>query len=662
MIHIVVRGSARAFHITSSARPCYHSLILSLASTPTNSEQESKPLTGWNHKLPSQESAFWKSELSSEATSTSSNSNQSSELGQSQSIEPRTGWLHNTASPSSAPAPQLSSITSPAQILLQQAMKEQERNHRMISPPTFHACSKDRQVVVTEHKIALPLHRSDSQQLRLDVYFTVVEKVKDVDVQWWKSLNTMSPTQRAKEFVQHTGMTTADGMILYLQGGPGFGAPTPMVGLSFSGESSWAAVALDKYPRIVLMDQRGTGRSTPITKQTLQRRFPDLFVLDSKDDTITIQDLETHSEQTKLAILEATNYMAQFRADNIVKDAEDIKDALLLPCTSENPRPYGAVLGQSYGGFCIMTYLSQASHPPKICLLTGGIAPMLTPAYDAYDSLWERVKDRSLQYYSMYPGDIKVVKKIVTRLIHEPAFLPSGGKLTARRFLSLGLSLGGTPSSFASMHTMFATAFVDDDDEQPTFTRAFLKVIDSAQSFDDAPIYFLLHESIYANGSKHSPTDWAAHRAYESRIKTPSDFDYTITSQMDSDTKPTLFFGEMVFPWFADGDFEEVSGIGMKSLAEALAKKEDWAPLYDKDNMRKALADGSISRAAAAVYYDDMYVDFNACMKVAKRGGPLENCKLWITNEYQHSGLRDNGAEIFTKLHGMATGSVRTPS
>jgi hypothetical protein len=41
-------------------------------------------------------------------------------------------------------------------------------------------------------------------------------------------------------------------------------------------------------------------------------------------------------------------------------------------------------------------------------------------------------------------------------------------------------------------------------------------------------------------------------------------------------------------------------------------------------------------------------------MRVTARGGPLEKCKVWITNEYQHSGLRDDGARIFTKLLGMA--------
>ena len=370
------------------------------------------------------------------------------------------------------------------------------------------------------------------------------------------------------------------------------------------------------------------------------------------------------SKRALEALLQATDYMAQMRADNIVKDAEAIKDALMLPSESqETPRPWGAALGQSFGGFCMMTYLSQVEYPPKICLLTGGIAPMLTPSYDVYCSLWQRVKERSLKYYEMYPGDIAAVKRIIKALMEEPATLPSGGKLTARRFLNLGLSLGGSPSAFATLHEMISTACISsNDDDKVVFTRAFLKRIDSAQSFDDHPIYFLMHESIYGDGPKNSPTDWAANRAYENLVKTPSEFDYRLTSTLNSDERPTLFFGEMVFPWMADGDFAEVSGVGMRSLADSLAKKEDWGSLYDGDHIRKVLQDGSISRAAAAVYLDDMYVDVDACMAVTKRGGPLDKCKIWVTNEYQHSGLRDDGTNIFAKLYGMATGSIRTPS
>ena len=303
-----------------------------------------------------------------------------------------------------------------------------------------------------------------------------------------------------------------------------------------------------------------------------------------------------------------------------------------------------------------MSYLSLVDHPPKICLLTGGIAPMLTPAYEAYSSLWERVKERSLRYYDMYPGDIVLVKKIVSKLLEEPATLPSGGKLTARRFLQLGMSLGGSPSSFASMHSLFNSAFLFPNEEK--FTNTFLKSVDSQQPFDDNPIYYWLHESIYADGPSNSPTNWSAHRAYEDKVMAMSEFDYRLTSQED-DSIPTLFFGEMVFPWMAE-DYEECSGVGCTSLANALATKDDWTPLYDGEHMRQIL-DGQ-SRAAAAVYYDDLYVDFNCAMKVASRGGPLEKCKVYVTNDYQHSGLRDDGATIFSKLHGMATGSIRTPS
>src|SRR5262252_44512 len=53
-------------------------------------------------------------------------------------------------------------------------------------------------------------------------------------------------------------------LLLFLQGGPGFGAPRP------HGRDSWLDRALRDY-RVLLLDQRGTGRSTPATRQTLAR-------------------------------------------------------------------------------------------------------------------------------------------------------------------------------------------------------------------------------------------------------------------------------------------------------------------------------------------------------------------------------------------------------
>src|SRR5215469_7650858 len=50
--------------------------------------------------------------------------------------------------------------------------------------------------------------------------------------------------------------------LLFLQGGPGGASPRPV------GRWSWLDRALKDY-RVLLLDQRGTGRSTPATRQTL---------------------------------------------------------------------------------------------------------------------------------------------------------------------------------------------------------------------------------------------------------------------------------------------------------------------------------------------------------------------------------------------------------
>ncbi len=696
---LLLASNASAFASESTFRKP----LTTLASSPSDEPREGK--TGWNHNPPKNPD-FYSAASQVEAIA--------KEINPPPEKKFRTGWLHNTESPESAPktaastdtsTKQKSSAAGKARRRLEEAMKASQENHRIISPAALHPCS-GRQIVVTEHRVSVPLVHPPEEELKpatagampsmpkkvptIDVAFKIVEEVKDEETrQWYQNVfATLNPAQRAAAYKKRCGMTSAKDMILWLQGGPGFGAPSPVSSLGFGkGGGSWGAAALDKYQRVVLMDQRGTGSSTPITKQSLERRFPDLFSLDGQD----FEDTEEFST----ALKEATDFMAQFRADNIVKDAEFIRKVLMYTPTVDDeemedfdatkekydaskPNPWGAVIGQSFGGFCTMTYLSQVEYPPKICLLTGGIAPMLCgSASDVYTALWDKVRERNFQYYDMYPGDVAVVKSIVKQLLiaeKEGAtpILPSGGKLTARRFLQLGMNLGGSPSSFASMHDLLAKAFLQplSKDDPVEFSRGFLKAIDNDQPFDEYPIYFWLHESIYADANNKAmqqrsggtATNWSANSAYEFKLSTKSsdavEYDYRVTSADDCDL-PVLFFGEMVFPWMAE-DYDQCSGRGCTALASALHTKQDWGPLYDADNMRAALK--GKSRAAAAVYYEDMYVDFDHSMAVAARGGPLQDCKLYITNEYQHSGVRDDGASIFNKLHGMASGTIRTPS
>ena len=101
--------------------------------------------------------------------------------------------------------------------------------------------------------------------------------------------------------------------LVFFQGGPGFGGPRP------DAASGWLKRALKEF-RVLLLDDRGTGRSTPVTHQTLAWRG---------------------SPQAQ------ADYVAHFRADNIVADAEFIRRELL------GPEGKWSILGQSFGGFCV---------------------------------------------------------------------------------------------------------------------------------------------------------------------------------------------------------------------------------------------------------------------------------------------------------------------
>ena len=113
----------------------------------------------------------------------------------------------------------------------------------------------------------------------------------------------------------------------------GFGSPRP----NDSTAPGWIGRAVKDY-RVLLLDQRGTGRSTSIGYQSLAR-------------------FKSPQEQA--------DYLKLFRADNIVRDAEAIRKELKIDRWS--------VLGQSYGGFCSACYLSIAPEGLREAFITGGL-------------------------------------------------------------------------------------------------------------------------------------------------------------------------------------------------------------------------------------------------------------------------------------------------
>ena len=153
--------------------------------------------------------------------------------------------------------------------------------------------------------------------------------------------------------------------LVFFQGGPGFPAPRPMAA------TGWLKRAVQDY-RVLLLDQRGTGRSTPATVESLAR-FP-----------------------TAQAI---ADYLRFFRADAIVCDAEHIRKTLL-----GEGEPWSA-LGQSFGGFCVTHYLSAAPAGLKEAIITGGLPPLDRPVDDVYRATYRRVIAKNRRYYQRYPED-----------------------------------------------------------------------------------------------------------------------------------------------------------------------------------------------------------------------------------------------------------------
>ncbi|XWS32122.1 hypothetical protein CRYUN_Cryun23aG0133800 [Craigia yunnanensis] len=252
--------------------------------------------------------------------------------------------------------------------------------------------------------------------------------------------------------------------LLYLQGGPGFECPRP------TEASGWILKACEEF-RVILMDQRGTGLSTPLTPSSMQQ-------------IKSAQNL--------------ADYLKHFRADSIVNDAEFIR-VRIVP----DARPW-TVLGQSYGGFCGVTYLSFAPQGLKQVLLTGGIPPIGDgcTADAVYRACFEQVIHQNEKYYKRFPQDVKIVRDVVTYLAEAEGggvHLPSGGILTARGLQFLGLSGLGSSAGFERLHYMFERVWdpmlVPGAPKQ--ISSYFLNAYESWLSFDTNPLYAILHESIY---------------------------------------------------------------------------------------------------------------------------------------------------------------------
>ncbi|KAF9444053.1 alpha/beta-hydrolase [Macrolepiota fuliginosa MF-IS2] len=399
------------------------------------------------------------------------------------------------------------------------------------------------------------------------------------------------PTTKAKTKEEEEKLP----FIVYLQGGPGF-----EIGLQRN--SGFAAEVYQEGYQVLWLDQRGTGLSTPLTPDTLPAHV-------KTDDQIAA-------------------YLKHFRQDNIVRDCEAIRKLLLGHKENPEDRKW-TLLGQSFGGFCAITYLSFHSDGIKEVFLTGGLAPLVNDPDDVYAALVPRIVRRNNIYYEKYPRDIKRVRDIVAYLANNKVVLPSGGRLSPNRWQQLGMAFGRN-GGIDQVHQIVLRASRELEIIGKIGYKT-LQTIEHTQPFDGNPLYAIIHEAIYCQSRA---SRWSADRTIAQHSQFLWDHVKTL-----GDNDPIYFTGEMIFPAMFD---DYVNLRPWKQAAELLAQDATWEPLYDL----KQLSENKV-KVSTATYFDDMFVDFNLAQDTASK---IKGTEQYITNQLFHGGIGEDPKDVFKRL------------
>jgi hypothetical protein len=161
--------------------------------------------------------------------------------------------------------------------------------------------------------------------------------------------------------------------------------------------------------------------------------------------------------------------------------------------------------------------------------------------------------------------------------------------------------------------------------ELPFGSRAFLHDVDAAFPFPRNPIYAVIHEACYATGAA---TRWSADRLFPDEFR----------------DDPALLTGEHVYRWM----FEEYGELRPLAGAAEILAEHEWPELYDVERLRE-----NDVPAAAVIYAEDMYVERAFSEETA---ASIRGLRPWLTNEYEHDGLRQEGGRVLGRLLDLVQG------
>src|SRR3954454_19754104 len=222
-------------------------------------------------------------------------------------------------------------------------------------------------LVLTDHALSLPLDHDRADGETIEVFAREVA----------------APDGRDRPF------------LVFLQGGPGQEASRP-VGRPSS--PAWLERALRDY-RVLMLDQRGTGRSTP-------------YGAPGADPTADAERLR------------------HFRADAIVRDAECLREHL-------GARRW-SLLGQSFGGYCSLHYLSTAPDSLREVFFTGGRPPVGRPVDDVYSATFATMRMLNRRFHRQFPKDAARLRELLDRCDAGEIHRPDGTPVTRRLMRTIG--------------------------------------------------------------------------------------------------------------------------------------------------------------------------------------------------------------------------------
>ena len=249
--------------------------------------------------------------------------------------------------------------------------------------------------------------------------------------------------------------------LVYFQGGPGKPGPRTVMG--------WIPEALKRY-RVLLIDERGTGRSTKIDRTTPER-------------------------------IDATT-LSHLRPPDVAADADALRQHLGIEQWD--------VLGNSFGAACAGSYVSYFPHGVRKAFLVGSV-PEPEMDVDAFNrATFRLLAERQQELFDLVPWIKARVEEVADHLDNHDERMPTGERLSSVRFKMCGVLLG-EEADVARLANLMEAPFTTYRGEK-RLRGDFLANLNAIISTETMPLWAVVHEQVMARPGH--AINWSADRIY----------------------------------------------------------------------------------------------------------------------------------------------------